>query len=118
MYWPIGAPTVYEQDLAGGDFHHAIDDSSSKEANSQDLISGPSTTQSEESLEPLPAIEDINGHGTPMLGGEKHGILSHKHLEQPQKDSGIIAMQPSRSGQIFATITLDALTIWEARVSI
>lgn len=97
MYWPIGAPTIYEQDL--------VDDLTT----SEDGLSG---TIHEETSETLDDEGEGNGqHERPSTSG---GVRAKRN--DARNAQVILAMSSSRTGNLLATMTEQRISIWQTKV--
>ena len=116
MYFPIGAPSVYSQDLPAvpRDATHVSDDGLNgiRDEEDHDLMTG-----REEEL----TGDTFNGASNPRQPSPLKELTSVDAVQPNQHDTpkgqaGLMGMQSARSGQIFATITTDSITVWQSRV--
>ena len=131
MYWPIGAPSIYEQDLRIPD--GALSDDGLNQ----------STQQKSESLIPDLEKQNVSPSGSPPDDeGGTNGISTDDDGPQTQSqedtngfvggtfkekspgvnaqrrdDSAIIGVKSSRTGHLFVTITRTTLSVWQTKVN-
>jgi len=131
MYWPLGAPKVYAASK-----HELLDEhvlASDDDADHAELSEIPADTNGSTPLirEGEPSSELPRGlndsHDTPVdqqeepkEGDEAQKVTNNGVLDVGISSSGspegIVGLQVTRSGHMFATITRSALTIWQTKV--
>lgn len=117
MYWPLGAPRSYAQQLPlelSQISRDGIEDSpppvedggvTGDEINNENTVNTTSQhTHAEHSHQGSQAERDVNGPS--------------KEAENLTDDGKILSLRVSRYGHIFATITSSSLTVWQTQVSI
>lgn len=132
MYWPIGAPSVYEQDiptLKSDVTNDGLPRSPSQQPESliPDLEKhSVADSNSLQNLEPATNGTGVGSHGSHLDHRlDRNGSAN----ERPQRDyfklksnesdgSTILGVKSSRAGHIFATITREALTVWQTKVKL
>lgn len=118
MYWPLSAPRIYSANIP---------------SSPPSALNSPTTYESDDGL-PSPGAEQGEQHEDNSNAGTEHdtdGETSGKHSEMVRESKGkeredgdaegdegegILDIQVSRNGFIFATITRSDLTIWQSRV--
>lgn len=129
MYWPLGAPSVYEQSLFGPIHDIPHDGEESVAAKGDDLISGPpeglelstgSESQEVKIARAGDASEESAATGSQSSSRAQGNELSQHAgryvAAQPSDRGAIVSVASSRNGNTFATITNQALAIWSSRV--
>lgn len=129
MYWPVGVPSVYEQDLPLDNrpvSHDGLD--AIHEEGPQESLKPPHTAHASSALDD----DGISPTSTPPVPDAPEDQLTRarlakhtrKHSRSPSLntpalqiyDKGdIIDARPSRSGHLFATITRTSLAIWQTK---
>ena len=110
MYFPIGAPSVYSQDLptkprdADGVLQDGLE--TTRKGNNGELISGVGSDS--DTTNSTSASDTLRSNSSDRLNRQDDAGTG--------RYDGLVGMQSSRSGQIFATITFDSITIWQAKV--
>lgn len=133
MYWPIGAPRVYAASTVAApkNLTQESDDDATTPSSSPPLsddtaaqIAGTPPTglcagsETERSISPPDGapLDDQDGR----TEVQKHEVKRHdkgdpKTSTQKEKEA-IIDLKVARQGHLFATITSDALTVWQTQV--
>lgn len=117
MYFPIGAPSVYSQDLPSNprNANYVLQDGLDirRDNGTGELIPGlgnesdtPSTTSASNTQQSSPSIDGLQQDGSQPGSGNAPSASFH----------GLVGMQSARNGQIFATITADSITVWQVKV--
>lgn len=134
MYWPTGAPSIYEQSLQGRVIQTSHDGLERHPAGGQhggELISGLSDNNGPHNEEATEHEVAGSGVGEQDFRQKEQELEKGRYEAQRQQDreptrhqgfsssqfnDTIVSISSSRSGHIFATITHCALVIWSSRV--
>ncbi|KAI9684775.1 MAG: hypothetical protein M1829_000150 [Trizodia sp. TS-e1964] len=116
MYWPTGTPKIYASRSLhnlGSNISHSEDNADSFRSrnevedgeNRADTESNDSSKENTSAQLPDSLEQDSKNHPN-----------RQRQLPQPAKeDNAIVGVRVARNGQMFATITLNTLTIWQTR---
>ena len=127
MYWPIGAPCVYDQAIPLSPDAFSQDGlESPTDLIATDLRNDPqsrpfSSGEEGQDLEPH-AVETIlssNGQAQDQMRWEDSHDTPEKSRERRRTvtDNGeIIGMQCSRTGHLIVTVTRTSVTVWQSKV--
>jgi hypothetical protein len=140
MYWPIGAPRIYAASSSKAASHRVVesdDDAESRGAtegsgslleapstlseglsdDGLELPSGPSTPLSPAApgVKPTEQSDNRRSHSAPLL--ENPSPLPDTTPEPADKES-VLGLAISRTGHLFAVLTLTSLKIWQTKVHI
>ncbi len=103
MYWPIGGPRAYEQELPNHPSQLSHDGINGPEKKSIRTISQDAIVYNGPSRSPVDQTTKKNSWETTSI--------------PDQEDNGdIIGMRVARQGHLFATITFSSLTVWQTKV--
>jgi hypothetical protein len=122
MYWPISVPRIIAHNTSPP--IHQFPEEDEAEAHA---VGSPSTTThddgvSDEDYDARPegasadAVEGSRKHSEMVRDSNGDSSTAPPKHPHPSSDSGIVDVQTSRSGFIFATISKRDLTIWQTRV--
>jgi hypothetical protein len=120
-YWPISSPSVFAATKNTNLEHTPVSHDGTDEA-SQDGQDGASEAETESTIE-TDDTESTEGEEEVKEEGKEEGkeqkARQTSNLDQFAEDDvhgEIIAIQVTRSGQLFATLTRTTLTIWQTKV--
>lgn len=120
MYWPIGAPRNYAQQLPL-ELSHAEEDDTQE----SHRIAVTEAHDAHEGADSEHAGNEGNSHTPQHSEAEKSPVhrVNGGAIAQERQDSRIsiddgkiLSMRVSRHGHLFATITSSSLTVWQAQV--
>ena len=122
MYFPIGAPSVYSQDLPNirRDANHVVQDGLDEKKKNEarnELIPGLNEDTGPSTPSAAPGTPRSQNNSPSVNGSRRDGTMQ-AHRSRPTSSLGLAGMQSARSGQLFATITSDSITIWQAKVGV
>lgn len=127
MYWPIGAPRVYAASLP----QSISSDAEIATSESRPKIGSRNTENeaAQDDEETESAVRDGSAESELDPGQEKIGDTSKEESKlaqkresvlstgKPRNESVIVGLEVARHGRFFATITGNALTVWQTQVS-
>jgi hypothetical protein len=109
MYWPNGVPRVYA--VNGPNIAH-VSDEVNREGTSNPLPEERSSTDPQEPKDGARERETPEGQGDNLKPEQPPSEVDASQWEQ----EAISGMCVSRSGHMFATITVSSISLWQTRV--
>ena len=111
MYWPIGAPRSYEQQLPT---KHAILSDDGYARSRSKSAEGKRTAKNENG--DVPEGAEQGEEASQKVDAESYPEPDNEEAANKSDDGGIIGVRVSRVGSTFATITKTSLTVWQTKV--
>lgn len=130
MYWPFGAPCIYEQQVPRSDRRISHDGLATVSKDEKELIPG---VEGATPLNEIEASDSLQTKSHTDYAPSEDYVLSENGASKapdskpelggqdpsgggPSGYDAVISIASSRSAGTFATITYDALVIWSSRV--
>ncbi|KAF1984720.1 RIC1-domain-containing protein [Aulographum hederae CBS 113979] len=121
MYWALGAPRCYVFSEDENNKKHSVSHDESGSHNAVDPNPDPTPL---ESLDDEEKLGNSNSGKDDKAAEEEHSSNQQESQEQQSGGIGllnngehknIVGIQPTRSGQMFATITATSLSVWQTK---
>ncbi|KAH9908668.1 RIC1-domain-containing protein [Xylariomycetidae sp. FL2044] len=142
MYWPTGTPRIYATSTSQAPIkpgvtvsHDGLDlDVETSDSSSSRLATSPPKDPNERIVEArntlLPVTPGLKTPATPAINSVEHDVYQDGSPQSSQQYLGsgggasvpigepIVALQVSRTGHLFATITATTMTIWQTKPTV
>jgi hypothetical protein len=112
-YWPISSPSVFAATKETGTTPAHTSDDGAQPGTKRDDETESSVADSEDRTESETSAKLGVAEGEPDAGENKVGV---EQLAENDVSGEILAIEVTRSGHMFATITRSTLTIWQTKV--